>query len=140
MSGFASINHNKAANGLSLRIHESLESEVGNSIDFANVIFKSEKTIQRKPRVYYIPRKYKQKGSYDILENISGNVNLVQLMDSLGDVNHAISVVGYWVLESNYKKSLVINRASLDMICAPYIGEEQFAVFETVFTAVRYIL
>ena len=60
-------------------------------------------------------------------------------MDSLGNVNHAISVFGYWILDSNYEKSLVLNRSSLDMICAPSIGEEQAFKFKTVFTAVRYI-
>ena len=60
-------------------------------------------------------------------------------MDSLGNVNHAISVVGNWIFDSNYEKALVLNRASLDMICAPFVGEEQDVIFETVFTAVRYI-
>ena len=39
-SAFSSINHNKAANAISLRIKESLESKVGNCIDFANYILK----------------------------------------------------------------------------------------------------
>ena len=56
-------------------------------------------------------------------------------MDSLGNMNHAISVFGYWIFDSNYEKALVLNRASLDMICAPSIGEEQDAIFETIFTA-----
>ena len=76
---------------------------------------------------------------YKILEDISENVTLVRLMDSLVTVNHAISVVGNWIFESNYKKALVLNRASLHMICAPSVGEEQAAIFESVFTAVRYI-
>ena len=84
--------------------------------------------------------KNKQTGYYNILKDISENVTLVQLIYSLGNVNHAISVVGYWVLESNYKKSLFLNRTSLDMICAPSIGEDRAAKCETVFTAVRYIL
>ena len=78
-------------------------------------------------------------GSYDILTDISENVILVQLMDSLGNVNHSSSVVRYWILESNYEKALVLNRESLDMIFDPYVGEEKVAEFETVFTAVRYI-
>ena len=97
------------------------------------------KTIKGEPRVYYSLRKYKKMGSYDILTDISEHVNLVQLMDSLGNVNHAISVVVYWIIYSNYKKSLVLNRESLDMIFAPSVGEEQVSEFETVFTAVRYI-
>ena len=52
-------------------------------------------------------------------------------------MNHAISVVGNWIFESNYEKALVLNRASLDMTCDPSVGEEQDAIFGTVFTAVR---
>ena len=63
------------------------------------------------PRVYYIPRKYKQKGPYGIITDIIEHDTLVQLMDSLGNVNHYISVVGYYIFDSNYKKSLVLNRA-----------------------------
>ena len=90
-------------------------------------------------RVYYSLRKYKNIGSYDILTEISDHVTLVQLMDSLGNVNHAISVVGYWIFYSNYENSLVLNRGLLDMICAPSVGEEEVTDFETVFNAERYI-
>ena len=70
-----------------------MKSEVGNCIDFENDILKNEIYIG-KPRVYYSLRKYKDMGSFDILAYISEHVNLVQLMDYLGNVNHAISVVG----------------------------------------------
>ena len=83
--------------------------------------------------------KYKKKGLYKILEDISDNFTLVQLMDLLGNVNHAISVVGKLIFDSNYEKSLVLNRESLDIICAPSVREEQATKFESVFTAVRYI-
>ena len=70
------------------------------------------------------------------MTDISEHVTLVKFMYSLGNVNHAISVLGYWIFDSNYKIALVLNRESLDMICAPSIGEEEVAKFETVFTAV----
>ena len=73
------------------------------------------------------------------MKDISVNVTLVQLMDSLGNVNHAISVVGSWIFDSNYEIALVLNKESLDMICAPSIGEEQAARFEKVYYAVRFI-
>ena len=60
--------------------------------------------------MYYRPRKYKRKGYYDIMTNISEHVTLVQLMEYLGNVNNDISVVGYWIFYSNYKKALVLNR------------------------------
>ena len=90
-------------------------------------------------RVHYNLMKYKKMGEYKILEDISANVTLVQLMYSLGNVNHAISVVGCWIFDSNYERSLVLSKASLDMICAPSVGEEQAAKFEKVYFAVRYI-
>ena len=76
--------------------------------------------------MHYLLIKYKKMGEYEILENIKANVTLVQLMDSLGNVNHAISVVGSWIFDSNYERALVLNNASLNMICAPSVGEEQW--------------
>ena len=78
-------------------------------------------------------------GSYDILIDISENVTLVQFIYYLGNMNRAISVVGYWIFDTNYEKSLVLNRELLVMLCTPSVGEEQVVDFETVFTAVRNI-
>ena len=41
-------------------------------------------------------------GSYDILTDINEHVTLVQLMDSLDNVNRSISLLGHWIFESNY--------------------------------------
>ena len=116
-----------------------MKSEVGNRIDFANDILINKKINRGENKVHYNLIKFKKKGLYKILEDIGENVTLVQLMDSLGNVNCAISVVGYCIFDSNYEKSLVLNRASLDMIFAPYVGEEKAYKFELVFTAFRYI-
>ena len=116
-----------------------MKSEVGNRIDFANEIMLTRKINKGETRVHYKLIKYKNMGEYKTLEDISANVTLVQLMDSLGNVNHAISVVGSWIFDPNYERAIVLNRASLDMICAPSVGEEQGAMFEKVYYAVRYI-
>ena len=79
--------------------------------------------MKGEPKVHYSLVKYKKKGYYVIMKDIIEHVNLVQLMGSLGNVNHAISVVGCWIFDSNYKKTLVLNREPLAMICAPYVGE-----------------
>ena len=106
-----------------MRIEESLESEVGNRIDFANDILKSKKINKGEPKVHYILIKYKLKGTYTFLKDISETFTIVQLMNSLGNVNHVTSVLGYWIFDSNYEKALVLNRASLDIICGPSVGE-----------------
>ena len=84
-----------------MRIEESLNSKVGNRIDFSNTILKNEKNIKVEPKVHYSLMKYKNMGSYDILSYISQNVTLVKLMDSLVNANHSISVAGYWIFDSN---------------------------------------
>ena len=85
--------------------------------------------MKGEPKVHYGLVKYKKKGSYDILKDISEIFTLVQLMDYLVNVNCDISVVGYWIFDSNYKKALVINRESLYIICVPSFGEEQVSEF-----------
>ena len=82
-------------------------------------MMKNNKRNKGEVRVHYQLIKYKKMGDYKILEDIGDNVTLVQLMDSLGNVNHAISVVGNWIFESKYERELVLNRASLDMILCP---------------------
>ena len=72
---------------------------MGNSIDVANAILKSKRMFKGEQRVYYILRKYKKMVPFDILTDISEHVTLVQLMYSLGNVIHAISVVGYWIFD-----------------------------------------
>ena len=79
-----------------------MKSEVGNRIDFANEIMLNHKRNKGEARVHYKLIKYKNMGDYKFLEDISANVTLVQLMDSIGNVNHAISVVGNWIFDSNY--------------------------------------
>ena len=80
-SAFASINQIKAANAISLLIKESLKSEVGNRIHFASEIILNRIRNKGESRVHYKLEKYRKKGEYDILKNISANVTLIQLMD-----------------------------------------------------------
>ena len=54
--------------------------------------------------------------AFDILNDIGENVTLVQLMESLRNMNNAISIVGHWIFDSNYKKALCLTQESLDLI------------------------
>ena len=47
----------------------------------------------------YKLNKWKNKGTFDILNEISENVTLVQLMVTIGNLNHVISIVGYWIFD-----------------------------------------
>ena len=80
-SSFASIKNFKAENAISIRIKESLKSELGNPIHFANGIMLNNKINEGEARVYYQLIKYKMMGDYKVLEDISEKFTLVQLMD-----------------------------------------------------------
>ena len=76
--------------------------------------------------------------AFDILHDISKIVTLVHLMDSLGNFNHAIIILGHCIFDYNYKKSLCLTQLLMDLICDPSIDEELVATFQSVFYAVRY--
>ena len=44
-----------------------------------------------------------EKGEFDILNDISDHVTLVQILGKAGNVNHAVSITGCWIYSSNYK-------------------------------------
>ena len=64
--------------------------------------------------LHYIIKTLK-KGRFDILHDISENIKLVQLMDTQGNVNNAVSIFIYWIFDPNYKKG-----AFLDTIFIEY--------------------
>ena len=64
----------------------------------------------------YILNKWKNKGYFGILNDISDNVTLVKLINTLVNVNDDISIVGYWIFYSNYKQALCLTRESLYII------------------------
>ena len=43
------------------------------------------------------------------MKDRSEHITLVQFMEYLGNVNHAITVVGNWIFDSDYKISLELN-------------------------------
>ena len=92
-------------------------------INFANAIMKNRRKIKGEQNLQYNMTIFKKNDAFDILNDISENVTLLQLMDSLGNGNHAISIVGYWIFDSNYKKSLCLTQELLDIICSTFIGE-----------------
>ena len=59
---------------------------------------------------YYYHHLWKKDNDFDTLNDISEDVTLVQLMETLGNVNNAISIVWYWIFDSNYKKALFLTQ------------------------------
>ena len=69
---------------------------------------KNVNKIKGEPKVHYSLKEYKKNGSYDIMTDISENFTLVQLMDYLGNANHAIIVVGTGYLTQTTKEHLYL--------------------------------
>ena len=49
---------------------------------------------------------------------------LVQLIDTDGNVNHDVRIIGFWIYDSNYKRALPSIKEYLDIICSPYKVEK----------------
>ena len=71
---------------------------------------KNRRKIKVEQNLQYNLTIWKKNDAFDILNDISEYVTLVQLIYSLGNVNRAISIVGYWIFDSNYKKSLCLTQ------------------------------
>ena len=46
----------------------------------------------------------------DIFNDVSDHVALIQLEYSAGNTNHVVSITGYWIYYSNYKRALPLMR------------------------------
>ena len=84
---------------------------------------KDRRRIKTEQSLKYNQTILRKKYAFDILKDISDDVNLVQLMKSLGNVNHSIIIVGHWIFDSNYEKAICLTKESLARIYYPNIGE-----------------
>ena len=111
-----------------------LERENGkNIIHCANAIMSNRRKTKGEKNLIYNITIWNKNDAFDILNDISENVTLVQLMDSLGNVNLSIIIVGHWIFDYNYKKALLLTQLLTDLICSPSIGEELVATFDPYF-------
>ena len=112
-SSFHCIGENRVVPAHINRIEESLTIQkkyYKNRIHFANAIMKNRRKIKGEQNLIYNMTIWKRNDAFGILNYISEDVTLVQLMDSLGNVNHVISIVGNCIFYSNYKKALCLTQ------------------------------
>ena len=84
--------------------------KIRNRIQFDNAIMTNIMHIKVEQHLRYNLKVSHKNDAFDILNNISEYVTLVQLMDSLGNVNHDISIVRYCIFDSNYVKALCLTK------------------------------
>ena len=92
------IGYNRDVSDLVHHIEESLtlqKKEFKNRIHFSNSIMKNRRKIKGEQKLQYNMAIWKKKDTFYILYDISEDVTLVQLIDSLGNVNNDISIIGH---------------------------------------------
>ena len=77
---------------------------------------KNRRKIKGEQTLHYNLTIWKKNNDFGNLNDICEDVTSVQLMDSLGNFNHAISVIGYWIFDSNNEKALCLTQELLDII------------------------
>ena len=60
----------------------------------------------------------KNLGTFDFMKIFIENGTLMQLMDSLGNMNNEVSMVGKQIFDSNQEKSLPVNIEELNLTCS----------------------
>ena len=61
-------------------------------------------------RIWYNIKQWIKRGSFEILDYISEHVTLVQRMDMVVNVKHAVSISGNWIFGSNNEKDISIGK------------------------------
>ena len=89
--------------------------------------------ITGEQNLHYNIKNGKKQDTFDILHDISDFFTLLQLMDIVGNVKKAVSIVEYWIFESNYQNELPLKIYSSNLLCSISVGEGLFSMFETVF-------
>ena len=67
------------------------------SIKFDNEIILDKEINKGYQSLHYKVKQWKVKGIFDILGDTSKNVTLVKLMDTVGNMNHAVNIVEKWI-------------------------------------------
>ena len=76
----------------------------------------NRRKIKGEQNLRYNMKIWNKNDYFDILQNISEYVTLVRSMDSPRNVDHDISILGYWIFDSNYNKSRFLTQESLNLI------------------------
>ena len=129
------------ARDITMLIEESLHFQpkgYRDRISFATDKMKEKWRILGGKHLNYNIKKCIKQGSFNIIHDISETFTLVQLMDSVDKINHAVIIVCCWIFDSNYEKALPLTLDSLNPRCSPSEGEGMFDMFKTLFHAFRY--
>ena len=93
VSAFKASTEFFAVNAIATHISDWLTYSIPDRNKFVNSIMSDKARRFGEKHICYKLEQWNKTGTFDILNNISEYVTLVQLMDSLGNVNHAVSVV-----------------------------------------------
>ena len=97
-------------------------------INFTNTIMVDKEINKGKHRLRYKLKKCKEKGTFDILKSISENVTLAQMMDSLGNMDHTVIVVGKRIL-IQISKTPLLNIEPFNLICSCSHEDQNVVLF-----------
>ena len=83
---------------------------------------------------------WKKTVEFDILNDISDHVTLVQLIDTDGNVHHSVNINRCSLYKYNDKRALTLIKKSLDIMYSTYKNEKGiYAEFKSVYYASRYV-
>ena len=142
-SAFHAIGDQSVELAVSSRIQTSLEvvpSEYPTRMDYAKDVMNSHKSTRShgEPRLKYRVEEYTVWDNYDLFQNVSNHVTLVQMQDTSGSLSHCISVAGKWLFDANVERTMPMTYENLDVACTDP-GQEEKSQFVKVYRALKFI-
>ena len=81
-----------------------------------------------------------KRGEFDILNEISDHVALVQLVGTASNANHDLSINVRWICDPKYKRALTLIKESLNIICySSKYEKEMYAKLSYAYLDIRYV-
>ena len=72
-------------------------------------------------------------GKFDTINVIGGKLTLVQLVDTVVNVNHEVIIAVILIYDSNYEKSLPLEKELFKLICSSSYNYDIYAKFEKLY-------
>ena len=101
-------------------------------MDFARCVVVEKIRKMSEPKLAYIDQELNVSKGFNLLNNCSNYVTLVQLQDLFGSYHHCIALVGKWIFDSNCNHALPLNSSSLNYCCMDNEVSKEMGGFQKV--------
>ena len=100
------------------RISNLFQERYFSRIIYANAIITDKVVNRGEKRRHYILKQWERSDEFDILDDMSEFIKLVQLMGNPGNVSRYVTISGVWIFDANSKRALHLVKTIQSNMCS----------------------